>query len=67
MNRKSIKMYERCTGCKKNFDRCSCFKNKRPLIGLVSAFTPELSNLQNVFTVQLPSVDHGGRLFLREF
>lgn len=60
-----MKKIIRCTKCKKKYNRCECLKYQRPLIGLISAFVPELSTLQDMFSIQFPSIEKGGRLFFR--
>lgn len=62
MQKITVKKCKYCTVCKKKFGVCHCMNKP---IGLLSAFSSELSNIQNSFTEQFPSFNKGGRLFIR--
>src|SRR4051794_1051357 len=55
----------KCSQCQGALSNCKCTKNIKPAAGIVVAFKPELSVIQESFSIQFPSVKHAGRLFIR--
>lgn len=67
---KSFIKSPKCTP-RKNYKICGCKKcqksinRSKPLVGIITAFSPEITNIRQAFTIEYDAINYGGRLYYR--